>query len=406
MVFLTPLLNLWPGILLQQVVHTDTDSMFIYQPAAQIPGSNNQHATEQRQIQPLAGDDSCSIRQTQQPVQCGQRQQHYRQYCVAPGRNQPADLAYQQQVQQPRQASDPASYCSDTCQPQAGSGPECIAVIDKSHISSDEADQCSHRKVDQARVYRMAKNTDFTVNGLRRHTKLRDGLKQIKPNLLQPSLAVVCSAGLLTGCTGPFSSLDAKGPAAAEVAQLWWGMFGFATLVLLSVVVLWLYAIKRRSVGPARPAPWLYWGGLVLPFCSIGVLLVIGIPVGQRMLPLADSDALIIEVTGHQWYWQVHYPAHGIELTDELHIPVDTPVHLHLTSADVIHSFWVPRLGVKLDMLPGRTNILRLEASEAGSYRGQCAEYCGLGHAHMQFSVTAHEMPAFAAWLKEHNADE
>ncbi|WP_245785610.1 cytochrome c oxidase subunit II [Alkalimonas amylolytica] len=207
----------------------------------------------------------------------------------------------------------------------------------------------------------------------------------------------------LSGCTGPFSSLDPKGPAAAEVALLWWWMFGFFTLVLLAVVLLWHYAIKRRPQQNDTPhsSGWIIWGGLALPSVSIVLLLVVGVPVGQRMMPLPDEDALQIEVTGHQWYWQVVYPEHGLELTDELHIPVNTPVHLHLTSADVIHSFWVPRLGVKLDMLPGRTNVLRLEASAAGVYRGQCAEYCGLGHAHMQFTVTALEQADFADWIQQ-----
>jgi cytochrome c oxidase subunit 2 len=393
---------------LTQLLHIDTNSMLVHQSTTQITGSDNQHAAEQRQIQPLAGDDRCSVRQAQQPVQRGQRQQHDCQYCVAPGCDQPSDLAYQQQIQQAGQTGYPASYCSHTSQPHAGSGPEHITVINKGDVSSDKTYQGCYRKVDQTGVYRMTKDTDFTVNGLCRHTKLRDELKQVKPKLLRSSLAAVCATALLAGCTGPFSSLDPKGPAATEVALLWWGMFGFATLILLLVAALWFYAIKRRSdSSPSiRPNAWLCWGGLALPLLSITLLLIIGIPVGQRMLPLPDENALKIEVTGHQWYWQIHYPAQGIELTDEVHIPVNTPVYLQLTSADVIHSFWVPKLGVKLDMLPGRSNTLRLEASEAGIYRGQCAEYCGLGHAHMQFSVIAHEQAAFAGWLKEHSADD
>ncbi|WP_052063836.1 cytochrome c oxidase subunit II, partial [Nitrincola sp. A-D6] len=201
-------------------------------------------------------------------------------------------------------------------------------------------------------------------------------------------------------------TLDPQGPAAAEVALLWWGMFGFFTLVLLAVVLLWHYAIKRRDdTSPVtRTSGWIIWGGLALPVVSITILLIVGVPIGQRMMPLDDEEAVQIQVTGHQWFWQVVYPEQGVQLTDELHIPVNTPVHLHLTSADVIHSFWVPRLGVKLDMLPGRTNVLRLEASAAGVYRGQCAEYCGLGHAHMQFTLTAHEQPEFADWLKQQSA--
>lgn len=213
----------------------------------------------------------------------------------------------------------------------------------------------------------------------------------------------------LSGCSGPFSTLDPKGPAAADVALLWWGMFAVATLVLLGVMALWLYAIKRRPRENdvlSESNSWLWWGALALPLACITVLLAFGIPAGQRMAALADSNALQIDVTGHQWYWQVEYRGYAIEMTNELHIPVATAVYLNLRSADVIHSFWVPRLGVKLDMLPGRTNLLKLEASEAGIYRGQCAEYCGLGHAHMQFTVKAYDKEAFVLWLNAQQREE
>ena len=126
------------------------------------------------------------------------------------------------------------------------------------------------------------------------------------------------------------------------------------------------------------------------------------------MLPLPDGEGktLRINVTGHQWWWQVHYPDSGIQLRDELHIPVGVPVDLHLTSADVVHSFWVPRLGGKLDMIPGRTNVLRLQADRADTYRGMCAEFCGLEHAHMRFTVTAHDPGEFKTWLTEASAHD
>jgi cytochrome c oxidase subunit 2 len=108
----------------------------------------------------------------------------------------------------------------------------------------------------------------------------------------------------------------------------------------------------------------------------------------------------VIEVTGHQWWWEVRYPDTGITLRNELHIPVGQPVDIHLTTADVIHAFWVPRLGGKLDAIPGRTNVLRLQADRPGSYRGQCAEFCGMNHAHMQFTVEAHPPEAFDQWLE------
>lgn len=188
----------------------------------------------------------------------------------------------------------------------------------------------------------------------------------------------------------------------------------FAVLTLIVVVTLWVYALRRKpgqlSDEQARRIQnrWIIGGGLILPITSMGVLLAFGIPIGHRMLPLPveGGQVLRIEVTGHQWWWQVKYPGQGLEMRDELHIPAGQPVDLHLTSNDVIHSFWVPRLGGKLDMLPGRTNVLRLTADEPGIYHGQCAEFCGTAHAHMKFTVHAHAADDFAAWLEGASDDE
>jgi cytochrome c oxidase subunit II len=124
---------------------------------------------------------------------------------------------------------------------------------------------------------------------------------------------------------------------------------------------------------------------------------------GHSLLPLPPADGqqvIRIDVTGRQWQWEIHYPGTGLHLVDELHIPAGLPVDVHLHSADVIHSFWVPRLAHKLDAIPGHVNVLRLVADEPGSYRGQCAEFCGLGHAHMDFVVHAHAPEDFYRWLE------
>lgn len=179
----------------------------------------------------------------------------------------------------------------------------------------------------------------------------------------------------------------------------------FFGAVLLAVIGLWLYAIHREPAARERLGHrhWIIGGGVILPSLSIIMLLAFGVPAGHRMLPLApdDGNVVIVEVTGHMWWWEVHYPASGIRLVDELHIPVGVAVDVVLRSADVIHSFWVPQLAGKLDMIPGHTNVLRLEADRAGTFRGQCAEFCGMGHAGMHFIVHAHEPEDFAIWLSE-----
>lgn len=189
-------------------------------------------------------------------------------------------------------------------------------------------------------------------------------------------------------------------------------MLAFAVLVYLAVMGAWLGAMfgtqrteDEQQLRRVR-GRWIIGGGLILPGGAIVLLLAVGIPIGHNMLPLpaAGGKALRIDVTGHQWWWQVSYPESGIQLRDELHIPVGVPVDLHLTSADVVHSFWVPRLAGKLDMIPGRTNVLRLQADTADTYRGMCAEFCGLNHAHMKFTVTAHDPEDFSAWFTEARA--
>ncbi len=184
-------------------------------------------------------------------------------------------------------------------------------------------------------------------------------------------------------------------------------MLGFATVVLIVLTALWIYAMRRDPGGDddtrQRRAErrWIVGGGLVLPLASITLLLAFGIPVGHRMLPLPADDTLRIDVTGHQWWWEVVYPESDIALRNTLTIPVDKPVDVHLRSADVIHSFWVPRLAGKLDVIPGHTNVLRLHAMQTGTFRGVCAEFCGVGHAHMRFTVKVVEGDAFEDWLKE-----
>jgi len=214
---------------------------------------------------------------------------------------------------------------------------------------------------------------------------------------------------LLAACDGPQSILDPAGPSAQAIATVWWWMLGVAVMVLLGVVGVWLLAMRRtRGLSPdeAQHAGqcWIVGGGIALPSVAIAALLAFGSSAGfhQLPLPLGKNDAafpLRIEAIGHQWWWELRYPDSGVGLRNELRLPLGRPVDIHVSSRDVIHSFWVPRLGGKIDAVPGRTAVVRLQADQTGMFRSQCAEFCGLGHAHMVMTVHAMAPDEFDAWL-------
>jgi cytochrome c oxidase subunit 2 len=208
------------------------------------------------------------------------------------------------------------------------------------------------------------------------------------------------------------SSLAPQGPAASQIALLWWMLFGMglAVYVLFSVLLLASLLRRRRHVEdetsddlkriPARISnKWIISGGVVLPSVVLTVVMAATVWVMRPVTALPPAGALTIEVTGYQWWWSVRYPDQQFVTANEIHIPVGRPVSIKLTSADVIHSFWVPELHGKLDMMPGRTHTLLLQADRPGEYRGLCAEYCGMQHAKMAFLVIAQTPEQFDAWV-------
>jgi cytochrome c oxidase subunit II len=205
-------------------------------------------------------------------------------------------------------------------------------------------------------------------------------------------------------------ALDPQGPVSEAMADLWWLMLGLGVAVfIVVVVVLALGLFRRRPAGEPQPdqqrptsfGRWFVVGGVAAPLAIL--LIVFGATVwAMRDLPTtAPPEALVIEVVGHQFWWEVRYPAEGITLTNELHLPVGRPVNLQLSSADVIHSFWVPELAGKIDMLPDYTNTLVLEADRPGVHVNRCAEFCGLEHTRMVMTVVAEPEEQFAAWVAE-----
>jgi cytochrome c oxidase subunit 2 len=208
----------------------------------------------------------------------------------------------------------------------------------------------------------------------------------------------------LAACAGSGSTLDPAGPRAERVADLTWTMSALGAAVYVLVLAALFLAIRRSAGGrPLLATPGetrlIVAGGILLPAVVIPLLWALTLrDVAATLEPPADP-ALTIEVTAHQWWYEVRYPDLGVTVRDELRIPAGAPVLVRVTSADVIHSFWIPRLAGKIDMIPGRTNDHWLQADAPGVYPAICSEFCGLHHASMRMDVTAMDRDAFAAWL-------
>lgn len=208
---------------------------------------------------------------------------------------------------------------------------------------------------------------------------------------------------LLAGCGGMQSALAPQGPHARVIANISWVMFIGAAGILLLVMVLALYAIYRRPERRRAPKAnvLIIAGGVALPVVTLSALLGYGV-YAMAELRQPAADAVQIEVVGNRWWWDVHYrdtDGSLIATANEIRIPAGQAVTVRLTSKDVIHSFWVPNLAGKMDLVPGRFNHIVLQADRAGVFRGQCAEFCGAQHARMAFYVVAESQQDYDAWL-------
>ncbi len=218
----------------------------------------------------------------------------------------------------------------------------------------------------------------------------------------------------LAGCGGPFpqSTLDPVSDFASRIDGLFMSIFWWAVVVFVVVEGLLVYVVFRfrDRGGDERPDPVhgsipLEIGWTLLPAV---ILALIAVPTIQTIWevdnPPEDADALQVEVVGHQWWWEFRYPDLGVTTANEMHVPVGRTVQLTLRSADVIHSFWIPRVGGKRDVNPGETTGLWFTVDSAGRYTGQCAEFCGTSHALMGMSLVAEEPDDFRAWVENQRA--
>jgi cytochrome c oxidase subunit II len=213
---------------------------------------------------------------------------------------------------------------------------------------------------------------------------------------------------LLSGC-GKQSITNTKSPDAHDIALLWWWMLAAAALVFGGALVLLFLAWRRRG-QPGLP----FFGereqinesmvlvfGIAIPVVALVALFAVAnvYLVDRTAPPKPSRTAMTVDVIGHQWWWEVRYPGTNAVTANEIHIPVNSRVNVVATTADVIHSFWVPALNRKVDMVPGLHNRVLLYSSHVGKYRGQCSQFCGLQHAHMSFWVFVDTTEGFRSWL-------
>lgn len=222
---------------------------------------------------------------------------------------------------------------------------------------------------------------------------------------------------LLASCNNWQSALDTHGPAAFSLKQLIIFIVATCSIVWALVMVGMIYALWRRR-GAQRPAADVLparerrIGRVVTALVGLTAIIIaiftLASFVTTHALSVAGPDDLTVRVRGLQWWWSVEYtgpdPSRRFETANEIHIPVGRNVHLLLEGDDVIHSFWVPSLAGKQDLIPGRLNEITIRADRAGTYRGQCAEFCGLQHAHMAFLVIAEQPADFERWADAQRA--
>ncbi|HSN17259.1 MAG TPA: cytochrome c oxidase subunit II [Gammaproteobacteria bacterium] len=224
-------------------------------------------------------------------------------------------------------------------------------------------------------------------------------------------VALLAGISPLAQAGNPLGIFNNAGQDAQELSRLVALFGGVSIAVIVLIALLLISAIWHRRTADTtggRPQrdeggmPWIYWGvglsAVVLIICMLFNLKTIA----ATSTPADDDGALTVHVTAHQWWWELTYQdpdSHKVFLSaNEIHIPVGRKVKILLDSADVIHSFWVPSLAGKMDVIPGQTNVTWVQADEPGVYRGECAVFCGAEHARMEFRVVAQDPKDFAAW--------
>jgi cytochrome c oxidase subunit 2 len=217
---------------------------------------------------------------------------------------------------------------------------------------------------------------------------------------------------------GRHNMLHPAAPQAGHIEWLYWFLFWILFAVFVLMIAAFASAGATANVVAGHPLPiiekdeegdrragWAVGSAIAITVITLFVILAVSVITGKRVEGLTSNNPLTIQITGHQWWWEVTYPNSEADQTvttaNEIHVPVGTPIVVWTSSRDVIHSFWAPNITGKRDLLPGYSSSFSFEIDQAGIYRGQCAEFCGLQHAHMGFSIVAEPVDEFQAWQQQ-----
>lgn len=396
--------------------------MIEHQLAAVPPSKGRGHAGQNGQGQPDR-QDLFGVMDTQAGIGGADGQQDHGRNGMVPTCDAHADARHGQQFERAGNGCDQAEGEGEAGRPQTDLEPEIIARPPVEDIDAQRGNDQGDGKMNQHGMDRMTSYGDGRADillgnfangrvGMVRPRLgrsllieqflifLRGFVERRLGHFLAPGFKLTCllaTPWVLAGCTGDLSSLDPAGPRAADLALLWWVMLaGSAVLFILVMGLLAATYLWPQRLSGLSATQWIVGGGLILPIPVLIVLTGTALVLGEQLLP-QGSAPVRAEAHAERWSWHFAYPdAPGFADDEALHIPAGLPVDIAVTSADVIHSFWIPRLGGKIDAIPGHSNTIRLEASEPGTYWGVCAEYCGPGHETMVFKVIAHGADDFA----------
>ena len=390
--------------------------------SAMPAGKGNGQGGERRQHETI-GQDLLGVVKPQSRISTGDGDQHHGSDGVVPTGDADANARHSEQFERSHDGGEHTQQEGGASRPNADLHPERIGAPPVEDVHAQGRDDEGDGEMYQHGVQGMAGDRDGRTDVLFGHradmgiwvVRVRFGrrfflldrlflcLARCVAHWKSPlvkTLLIGATPLALAGCSGALSALDPAGPRAANLATLWWVMLIGSTLLFALVMVLLLLAYKRSDwISRVTPGQWIIGGGLVLPVPILVLLTGTALVLGEQLLPHGDAPVRV-EGEARQWEWTFSYPDTAMAPTGTLHIPAGQPVDIVVTARDVIHSLWVPRLGGKIDAIPGHTNVIRLEADEPGIYWGQCAEYCGEGHDGMQFRVEAHDPAAFAALME------